>query len=151
MMGLKLRMYWVVHYLFDYVLYLCIAAFLILAGNVAQFRVFTVNAPGSYILLFLIWGHTLIAMSFLLSVCFGSRKTSLIVGYFMVVGFSLICTILLNSLIGDPTTADQGTVFGLSVIPPFALYRGLSYLADEVRLNQRHKFSILEVLMTFCT
>lgn len=44
-------------------------------------RFYTVNNFLSYFMLFFIWGHVLIALSFLLSVFFQLKKTALITGY----------------------------------------------------------------------
>jgi hypothetical protein len=49
----------------------CVRACLTLC---AEFRFFTVNNFGVYFILFFIWGHTLVAMSFLLSVFFQKAR-----------------------------------------------------------------------------
>ncbi|KAL6073551.1 ABC transporter, ATPbinding domain containing protein [Balamuthia mandrillaris] len=134
MMGLKMWIYWVVLYLFNYILYLGVMLFLIVFGWIFQFRFFTVNNFLLYFLLFLIWGHTLIAMSFLLSVFFNKAKTATIVGYFLILAICFICLYLVDSLVSDIDTPGA-TLFGLSIVPPFALYRGLVYLGNEVAFN----------------
>lgn len=95
-MGLKMNLYWIVQYVWFYFLYCCVIAFLVIGGYVLgrcrtfffscsyvflsttlEFRFFTVNSPILYILLFVFWGHTLIAMSFLLSVFFSKSRTAI--------------------------------------------------------------------------
>jgi len=132
MMGLKSDIYWLVTYIFDLILYILVICFLIIAGNVFQFRLFTINAFGSYFILFLIWGNVLIAQSFLLSVLFSAKKTALIVGYFYILGVALLCGVLVDNYVSDIYGVPDATLFGLSIVPPFALYRGLVYLASEV-------------------
>jgi len=132
MMGLKTDIYWIVTYIFDLILYVLVILFLILAGYVFQFRLFTINAFGSYFLLFIIWGNVLIAQSFLFSVIFSSKKTALIVGYFYILGVALICGVLVDNYVSDIGGVSSSTLFGISIVPPFALYRGLVYLAAEV-------------------
>lgn len=43
---------------------------------IAGFRWFTINNPLVYFVMFFIWGHTLVAMSFLLSVLFQRERTA---------------------------------------------------------------------------
>ena len=62
MTGLKLSLYWIVHYIFDYFIYLVVTAMLIISGHIYSVRFFTLNDFGVYYLLFLLWGHVLIAM-----------------------------------------------------------------------------------------
>lgn len=61
MTGLKFSIYWFVHYLFNYLLYLLVTSCLMAAGGIYQVRFYTINDFGSYIILFLVWGHVLVA------------------------------------------------------------------------------------------
>jgi len=132
MMGLKSEIYWIVHYLFDYGLYLCVMFFLIAAGYLFEFRVFTINTFGSYFILYLLWGHCLIAQALLMSVFFSTKKTAQIVGYFYILGVALACRVIVNNIVGAIDEVTPSDRFAISIVPPFALYRGLVYLADEV-------------------
>ena len=132
MMGLKMNLYWLVVYLFDYILYLGVIFFLIIAGFLFRIRFFTINSFGSYFFLFIIWGHDLIAISFLISLFFNNRRTALVAGYFLMLGITLVCNTLVESLLNDVVHAVPKNRSGLSVIPFFALYRGLMYLNIEV-------------------
>ena len=84
------------HYGFNYILYVMLCIIMVGAGATLQFRIFTINNFWSYALLFLLWGHVLIAQSFLLSVFISKRVTALIIGFFYVLGISLICDVLLE-------------------------------------------------------
>lgn len=132
MMGLKMNIYWVVHYVFDFFVYFIVMMMLIIAGLIFQFRVFTTNTFLSYFLLFFFWGHVLIAISFVLSTLFSSRRTALIVGYFLVLGIALLCNAVLESVFGDIFGVSAVKRSLLSCVPFFALYRGLVYLTAEV-------------------
>jgi hypothetical protein len=72
--GLKMSIYYLVHYIFDYVLYVLIVCCLLASGFAFQYRFFTLSDPGTYLLLFLVWGHVLIALSFFGSIFFSSKK-----------------------------------------------------------------------------
>jgi hypothetical protein len=54
MMGLKMPVYWLVQYIFNYILYLGVIIFLIIAGFIFQIPFFTINAFGSYFILFIV-------------------------------------------------------------------------------------------------
>jgi ABC-type transport system involved in multi-copper enzyme maturation permease subunit len=73
-----------------------------------------------------------VAQSFLLSTFFSRKKTSLIVGYFLVLGLALVCGILVDNTISNVLEAKNSTRLAISLVPTFALYRGLVYLAAEV-------------------
>ncbi len=135
MMGLKTSVYWAVQYTFGYVIFLLVILMFIISGLIFQMRIFTINAFGSYFFLFIVsrlepdtrlpsklWGHVLVAMTFLFSVFFSKRKTASVVGYFFVLGICLVCAVVVGSLLSDPMNTDPSLRFGLSVIPSFALY-----------------------------
>jgi len=130
MMGLSMTIYWVVNYMFFYMLYFVLVLFLSVFGYLMEFRVFTINDPGVYILLFFFWGHTLIAMVIFMSSFFNHTKTATIVGYFFILVVTFFATYLIDTEITDLDTSQ--TVLSLiSLFPPFALYRGLAYLSME--------------------
>jgi hypothetical protein len=92
-----------------------------------EFRFFTVNNFGVYFILFFIWGHTLVAMSFLISVffqrersasstlftplfCAASSMTSAdrrawvsceAFGYFYILGITFVAVFTIQTLIND--------------------------------------------------
>jgi len=130
MMGLSMTIYWVVNYIFFFMLYFILVLFLSVFGYLMEFRVFTINDPGVYLLLFFFWGHTLIAMVIFMSSFFSHTKTATIVGYFFILVVTFFATYLIDTEITDLGTSD--TVLSLiSLFPPFALYRGLAYLSME--------------------
>ena len=61
MTGLQMSLYWIIHYVFDYAMYLIVTGILIISGEIYSIRFFTINDFATYYLLFLIWGHVLIA------------------------------------------------------------------------------------------
>jgi hypothetical protein len=76
-MGLKTPVYWLVQYIFYYLIYL-ITTFLIIGIAAALgFRFFSVNNFFPIFFLFFLWGHTMMATAFLLSVFFTRSSTAI--------------------------------------------------------------------------
>lgn len=98
MMGLRMRIYWIVQYLFDWVLYLVVATLLISFGFILQFRFFTINLFWLYFLLFIIWGFTLIAFALVCGTIFGSTRGATILGYFYVILVGIAADVTNNLL-----------------------------------------------------
>ncbi|PRP80817.1 ABC transporter A family member 2 isoform 2 [Planoprotostelium fungivorum] len=142
MMGLKMPIYWIVQYLWDYLLYICVVTLYVVAGLAIGFNYMRENAFGSYAILYLVWGHVLIAMSFLASVFVSSSRASLVAGYFYVIAAAIVSQILIQTSLGNVSTVPSSLSNGISVIPPFALYRGLHYLSVMVQYgNTGYKMS----------
>lgn len=76
-MGLKTPVYWLVQYIFYYMIYL-VTTFLIIGIAAAMgFRFFSVNNFFPIFFLFFLWGHTMMATAFLLSVFFTRSTTAI--------------------------------------------------------------------------
>eukprot|EP00762_Andalucia_godoyi_P006779 ANDGO_00911.mRNA.1 ABC transporter A family member 8 len=128
MMGLRGHVYWTVQYLFDWILYLLDLAVLIVFGIILQLRFFTMNNPGLYILLFLIWGFTMVGMSLFASTLFRTTRASTIALYFYVLIAGIAAEVTNQMLMSEPDTSTFSLTFP-SIIPTFALNRGLRYLS----------------------
>jgi len=131
MMGLKGSVYYVVHYLFDYILFTLTAIFLVVSALVFQFRFFTINDLFLIVVLFVIWGHALVAFSFLASTFFTKARTATVTCYFYIIAIAFVSTFLVDTLVRDVTT-PQWVHNLLSIWPSFALYRALIYFSREV-------------------
>lgn len=68
---------------------------------------------------YLIWGHNMIAFSFLMSCLFSSSKTATVFAYLLVFATGLIGYLLLTQLINT----GAWYVLLLQLIPSFALFR----------------------------
>jgi hypothetical protein len=99
-------MYYITQYLFFYCFYVILSAVTVCAGLAcgtilrypqdlspysfaflcfsSGFAIWSKNNPGTYIILLLLWGHTLIAMGFFLSVFFTKGRTGTVVAYSVV-------------------------------------------------------------------
>ncbi|KAJ5070827.1 atp-binding cassette transporter subfamily a abca [Anaeramoeba ignava] len=134
MMGLRLRAYWVSIYVFNYLLYLLMLVVFYIFGFAFGFRFFRKNAFLSHFLLFIIWGNTLIAISFLFSLLFKKVRTASIFGYFGVILLVIASSVLFEQLTSQDGTPDS-TVILVQLIPSAALYHGINILAMESRLG----------------
>eukprot|EP01130_Rhizamoeba_saxonica_P016314 TRINITY_DN7523_c0_g1_i1.p1 TRINITY_DN7523_c0_g1~~TRINITY_DN7523_c0_g1_i1.p1 ORF type:complete len:975 (-),score=216.56 TRINITY_DN7523_c0_g1_i1:41-2965(-) len=131
MMGLDIKVYWVVTYFFNLALYILSILFLYAIGYLMDFKIFTVNNFGVYFLVFFIWGNTMIAMAFFFSVFFTKSLSATVVGYMWVFGTGLLAASLVDGLADGEGAA---TVI-LSLIPPFAMYRALGALSTGVAFD----------------
>eukprot|EP01090_Pellita_catalonica_P002724 TRINITY_DN122_c0_g1_i1.p1 TRINITY_DN122_c0_g1~~TRINITY_DN122_c0_g1_i1.p1 ORF type:complete len:717 (-),score=148.77 TRINITY_DN122_c0_g1_i1:637-2787(-) len=134
MKGMRMMVYWIVNYIFFYSLFLVLMVFLIIAGVVLQFRFFTINDFFVYFILFLLWGHVLVAMSFFASVFFSRAQSATVVGYFFIIATALIALNLVSDIINDIGNV-QAALYIVTLFPPFTLYRGLLYLSLEIFMD----------------
>ncbi|KAF0853028.1 mitochondrial ABC transporter A family member 7-like [Andalucia godoyi] len=128
MMGLRESVYWWVQYAFDWALYLCSMIVLVVFGNVFQLRFFTMNEIGLYIILFIIWGFTVIAMSLLATTMFKTTQSSTITLYFYIIIAGIAAEVTNSQLMDEPGTSTASLTLP-SIIPTFAVNRGLLYLS----------------------
>lgn len=131
MMGLKTHVYFLATYLWNYFLYFCLATLACVMGLILGFTFWLHNAFLAWFLLFFIWGHTLIAMSWLLSIFITSARTAVVVGYAIILAFGILCTNLIRDIIIDKYT-PAATLFGISIIPPLAFFRGLTIINNQI-------------------
>eukprot|EP00012_Vannella_robusta_P004194 CAMPEP_0206184392 /NCGR_PEP_ID=MMETSP0166-20121206/1192_1 /ASSEMBLY_ACC=CAM_ASM_000260 /TAXON_ID=95228 /ORGANISM="Vannella robusta, Strain DIVA3 518/3/11/1/6" /LENGTH=783 /DNA_ID=CAMNT_0053599401 /DNA_START=169 /DNA_END=2517 /DNA_ORIENTATION=+ len=102
MMGLKMSTYWGINYLFDYFVYSSVTALFVVVEICIQARIFTQTSPLLLFVLFFVWGHTQISLSFFMSRFFSKSSLSSVVGYLVVV-LSVVTGIALNQfLYPDP-------------------------------------------------
>jgi len=74
---MKTWVFWLTEYIHFYALHILASAVFIIAGFLFKLSFFTLTQPGAYILLFFIWGHTQIAMSFFISTLFNRSRVAL--------------------------------------------------------------------------
>jgi len=83
-----------------------------------------VNSFLSYFLLLFFWGHAMVATAFFLSVFFTKTRTATVVGYTYVLAIGMFGPNVIQVYFDNPDT-PAATIFGISVFPPFAFYRGM--------------------------
>jgi ABC-type multidrug transport system ATPase subunit len=131
MMGLKTHVYFLSTYLWNFFLYMCLVILALVIGAALGFAFWIKNNFLSYFVLLFIWGHTLIAMSWLLSIFITSSRTAVVMGYAIILAFGILCTNLIRDIVISVYTPDA-TLFGISIIPPLAFFRGLTLINNEV-------------------
>jgi ABC-type multidrug transport system ATPase subunit len=94
------------------------------------------NSFLAYFFLVFLWGHTLIAFSFLISTFFSNPRTATVIGYSLILASGLLSQNLLRNYFDNSYTPNS-TIFGVAVVPQFSLYRGLNALSDAVVFNGR--------------
>lgn len=127
MHGLRTSHYWVATYLGFYVQYFCAALLLVVVGLAARIAFFTDNSPLAYVPLFFIWGHTMIALAFVLAPWFTSPETALIFGWMAVILISLMGGPYLGTLFASD--AEESLFNSVSILPSFAFMRAVYYAA----------------------
>lgn len=94
---MKTWVFWLTEYIHFYALHILASAVFIIAGFLFKLSFFTLTQPGAYILLFFIWGHTQIAMSFFISTLFNRSRVALSKFSSFSILFNLVPSLLLTS------------------------------------------------------
>lgn len=131
MMGLKTHVYFISMYLWNFFLFVCLAILAIIIGLILGFAFFLHNNWLSYCVLFFFWGNTLIAASWLLSIFITSSRTAVVLGYAVILAFGILCTNLIRDIVLD-THTPAATLFGISIVPPLAFFRGLTLINNQI-------------------
>jgi hypothetical protein len=129
----------------SYAIYL----FLFIAlGALARLSIFTLNHFSVTITLYLLFAFNQVSMSFLwgvstplpcslhmqhltlvLQAIFKFTRTANVSAYLWVLASGVIANFVVANLVNNVNT-DPGALFGIQLIPPFALFRGLNDLAE---------------------
>jgi len=126
MMGLRRTVYWLGTYLSLLIIFLVATAIIILVGGALRLDFFTLNTPISWLVLFFLWGNTMIAFVMFLVPFFQNSETALIFGWFYVVIVNFIGGPYLGQLYSSDTST--ATFNAVSILPSFAFLRSIYYL-----------------------
>ncbi|EFA86292.1 hypothetical protein PPL_00079 [Heterostelium album PN500] len=135
MMGLEMKTYWLVTYIFSYSIYLFAMLLVWLLGAIFRFRYFTMNSPLAIFFLIFLWGHLLVSFAFFASVFFTKTDTGTVVGYIWVFGTGILASNVINNILAN-TSTPASSIFVISLFPPFSLFRGLKILATSVTFGE---------------
>eukprot|EP01132_Coremiostelium_polycephalum_P005009 gene5009-6238_t len=128
MAGLRMRIYWLVTYLFDFTLYMVIVFVAIAFAYILKFRFFTQTPFSVYFVLFVLFGMTQISFSFFISVFFSSVYTSTVVSFIYIIFTALSSNLLNNAFILNPNTSLAAFVI-TALVPHVAFHRAISYIS----------------------
>ncbi|KAJ3393432.1 hypothetical protein HDU84_001922 [Entophlyctis sp. JEL0112] len=127
------------HYITFYLLYALSAAVFLLSGLKSGLTFFTQTQTSLLVLLFMLWGHVQIILSFLFSTIFNKSRIALVL-VFLIVLIGVVISIVTEKLFVN-TTAP----LPLFIWPPFAFYRALSLIntASFTANAAPYQFSII--------
>eukprot|EP01133_Synstelium_polycarpum_P009020 gene9020-10578_t len=128
MSGLRMRIYWLVQYIFNFTLYMIIVFVAIAFAYIMKFRFFTQTSFTVYFVLFLLFGMTQIAFSFFISVFFSSVYTATVVSFVYIIFTALSSNLLNNAFIENPDTS-LATFIITALVPHVAFHRAISYIS----------------------
>ncbi|KAF6264708.1 hypothetical protein COO60DRAFT_1482014 [Scenedesmus sp. NREL 46B-D3] len=126
MHGLGDVAYWLVMYSWFWMLYVAYMLIFVIFGSIIKLNMFTRNSYGIQFIFYALFGHNMIALSFLLSCFFTSSRTATVFAYLVVFGTGLIGSLLLSQLIN----AGQWFTVLMELVPSFALFRGLFEMGE---------------------
>ena len=122
MNGMKEFAYYMSHYVVFYILYAVSTIVFLISGTVGKLTLFTLTERPLLLLLFFLWGHNQISLSFFFSTLFNKSRLALVV-VFLIVLCSVIISLVTSNLF-DGTQAP----YAYFIWPPFAFYRALNLL-----------------------
>eukprot|EP01133_Synstelium_polycarpum_P015460 gene15460-18343_t len=136
MMGLRMRNYWIVTYLFNFLLYAFALVIVVGVSIIFKFSVFTEGSGFAMFLLLFGWGNAMITFSFFLSTLFQRTRTATIFCYFL-----LIISVIVNLVLSAVMFADTPPPAAYYWYPLFAFYRGLTIVSTLCGIDLCPKWS----------
>lgn len=83
-MGLKMRNYWIMTFIFNFLTYVVIVSVISLICSAAKVSLFVKGSPFALFLLLFLWGLSMVSFAFFLSTFFKRTRAASIFGYFFV-------------------------------------------------------------------
>eukprot|EP00177_Eucheuma_denticulatum_P004698 GFKZ01008528.1.p1 GENE.GFKZ01008528.1~~GFKZ01008528.1.p1 ORF type:complete len:907 (+),score=108.45 GFKZ01008528.1:107-2827(+) len=135
MMGLRRYRYWYGTYVAFYIQYSISIVLQVILGLISGISFYRINTPVSYLILFFIWGHTLIAFAIFLAPFFTNPETAQIIGWLYIFVVHIVGGPFLGRILGDGNTGE-GTWFAIMLLPSFAYLRSV-YYAGAINSSNR--------------
>jgi len=141
MMGLQMRWYWLVNYLFNFVMYIIVCLVVVIISLAFSLRIFTQTNPLILFISLLLWGYALNSLGILVSAFFSSSRTATIVGYLLVIASVIVSnTISITSdyeKVPNPIFLFYAPFAFFRIIFVFGIYCGVGECPDfGVNYNQ---------------
>jgi len=129
MMGLSDAAYWLITFSYNLLVYIVYLFLFIALGALARLSIFTLNSFSVTITLYLLFAFNQVSMAFLWGALFKFTRTANVSAYLWVLASGVVANFVVANLVNNVNT-DPGALFGIQLIPPFALFRGLNDLAE---------------------
>ncbi|OMJ23956.1 ABC transporter A family member 9, partial [Smittium culicis] len=141
MNGLKIRYYYLAHFIHFFILTIWSSFFFILAGIVFKLELFTKTSLNLLALIMVIWSVAQISLSFFLSTFFKSSRSSQILTYLII-----LWGVITDAAISLIYPSDTSPPLVYLIWPPFSMYRILSSLNSASISADRPAYSISDLV-----
>ena len=135
MMGLRMDVYWLVTYIFNYTQYWCTVMCIWIIGAIGGMKYVTTHDAGVLFLFFFLWGHVLLMFSFVLSNLFSNSVASTAVVTILWIIVVIPGTTVIGFLTRDVNTPEFIYPI-LQLFPPFTMLRGSLVLSAAGQANE---------------
>ncbi|KAL5032323.1 hypothetical protein RTP6_000450 [Batrachochytrium dendrobatidis] len=129
--------YYATHYLTFYVLYAISVFIFIVSGYISKQTFFTLTHLGVLVILFFIWGHNQISLTFFFAAFFQKSRNALVVVFLIVLG-SIMISLALGRIFKDGSKMP----LPFFIWPPFAFYRALSQINTASYVHHQQPYKI---------
>lgn len=126
LMGLDRKLEWCARFLFDYLIYFGILAFMVVLSAILQLGIFLRTNPLWWILLFFVWGHAQIALAYFFAAFFSNPRTATVVGYLAVL-VNAVGGWIINLVFLRTSEITLSTAW-LYLYPPISFFRGMGLI-----------------------
>ena len=130
MMGMRMSAYWAVNYVYCYCLYTGVMIMFTLTAFACNIRLFAGTDFGILAILLFLWGHSMVALSFLLSTFMSRTLISNLTGYLVVVG-SVLSALMFNATVYN----REPPPLWFMMYSPYAFYRALYIMVLSCRYS----------------
>ncbi|KNC48636.1 ABC transporter [Thecamonas trahens ATCC 50062] len=132
MAGLRMSVFWLVNYSFDLFMYCTIVALMLAILAAGQLEVLIMTNALVTIVVFFVWGHALVCLTYFFSVFFSSALSAAIFGY-VVQLLSMGIAATLNVTVYSDVKIQPTVLY--SVYPPFAFFRAIYLIVVSFALD----------------
>ncbi|KAJ6244724.1 atp-binding cassette transporter subfamily a abca [Anaeramoeba flamelloides] len=130
MMGLKSKVYWLVHYCYSFGLYLLYCTLFLIAGYCFRLSFFTNNSFWVLFFLIIIWGNVLIPLSIVSSTFFKTQKNGRVfINIFMITILAGIPQLWQQVFEKMDIYTHKTALTLVQFVPSISLYNGLTLLS----------------------
>ncbi|OLY81216.1 ABC transporter A family member 9 [Smittium mucronatum] len=138
MNGLKLKYYYISHYLHFFILAIWSFIFFVISGKVFKLEMFEGTSLGVLCILLLVWANAMISVSFFLSSIFQKSSSSQVIIYLIV-----LWSVIIDGAISFIYTSSPPLAY--LIWPPFAMFRGMSRINAAAVSTERPSYTFSDL------